>query len=232
MPKQDGNIKIVESFITSNKPMSLNNKNIYYNEYSDEVLIRYYQTLIAVRKDKSVRILEGINNYSASTNALVRLIERIAKEKGCTVSYVKQFAKGSTIKGAIPLKDFWSKNPDKKIYFVQEDKEEGTYEVGSQTKDEYEDSQYWEMEGTYDNYEEAVAEAKMLVKNAENPKKTMYVNGKNVQGLKYGNGGGVAVSSESGLAFGTNAELLMNEQNLRYEDGGRMGTWCYEIGGL
>jgi len=49
---------------------------------------------------------------------------------------------------------------------------------------------------------------------------------------KFGNGGGVAVSSESGLAFGTNAELLMNEQNLRYEDGGRMGTWCYEIGGL
>jgi hypothetical protein len=52
------------------------------------------------------------------------------------------------------------------------------------------------------------------------------------KGVKYGNGGGVAVSSESGLAFGTNAELLMNEQNLRYEDGGRMGTWCYEIGGL
>ena len=49
---------------------------------------------------------------------------------------------------------------------------------------------------------------------------------------KFNNGGGVAVSSESGLAFGTNAELLMNEQNLRYEDGGRMGTWCYEIGGL
>jgi hypothetical protein len=103
MPKQDGNIKIVESFITSNKPMSLNNKNIYYNEYSDEVLIRYYQTLIAVRKDKSVRILEGINKYSASTNVLVRLIERIAKEKGCTVTYVKQFAKGSTVKGGITI---------------------------------------------------------------------------------------------------------------------------------
>ena len=104
MPKQDGNIKIVESFITSNKPMSLNNKNIYYNEYSDEVLIRYYQTLIAVRKDKSVRILEGINKYSASTNVLVRLIERIAKEKGCTVTYVKQFAKGSTVKGGV---EYW-----------------------------------------------------------------------------------------------------------------------------
>jgi hypothetical protein len=98
MPSQDGNIKIVESFITSNKVKSLNNKNIYYNEHSDEVLIRYYQTLIAVRKGKSVRILEGINNYSASTNILVKLIERIAKEHGCTVSYVKQFAKGGGLK--------------------------------------------------------------------------------------------------------------------------------------
>jgi hypothetical protein len=98
MPSQDGNTKIVESFITSNKPKSLNNKNIYYNEYSDEVLIRYYQTLIAVRKGKSVRILEGINKYSASTNILVRLIERIAEEHGCTVSYVKQFAKGGGLK--------------------------------------------------------------------------------------------------------------------------------------
>ena len=98
MPSQDGNTKIVESFITSNKPKSLNNKNIYYNEYSDEVLIRYYQTLIAVRKGKSVRILEGINKYSASTNILVRLIERIAKEHGCTVTYVKQFAKGGGLK--------------------------------------------------------------------------------------------------------------------------------------
>jgi hypothetical protein len=37
---------------------------------------------------------------------------------------------------------------------------------------------------------------------------------------KYGNGGGVAVSSESGLAVGTNADLLMNQQYLQYRKGG------------
>jgi hypothetical protein len=77
--------------------------------------------------------------------------------------------------------------------------------------------------------------------------------------VKFGNGGGTAVSSQSGLAEGTNADLLMNQNNLQYgngggvavsssygytmgtnadewqnqyEQGGRMGTWCYEIGGL
>jgi hypothetical protein len=50
--------------------------------------------------------------------------------------------------------------------------------------------------------------------------------------VKFGNGGGVAVSSESGLAVGTNADLLMNQQYLQYREGGSMGTWCYEIGGL
>jgi len=45
----------------------------------------------------------------------------------------------------------------------------------------------------------------------------------------YGNGGGVAVSSESGLAFGTNAELLMNEQNLQYADGGAVGMYSIRV---
>jgi hypothetical protein len=40
---------------------------------------------------------------------------------------------------------------------------------------------------------------------------------------KFGNGGGVAVSSESGLAVGTNADLLMNQQNLQYANGGGVG---------
>jgi len=142
MPKQDGNIKIVESFITSNKPMSLNNKNIYYNEYSDEVLIRYYQTLIAVRKDKSVRILEGINNYSASTNVLVRLIERIAKEKGCTVSYVKQFAKGSTIgKNRYKVAFYLTQSDDtlQSAIISAEDEKEAKYKVADLVKDLYGD---------------------------------------------------------------------------------------------
>jgi antirestriction protein len=142
-----------------------------------------------------------------------------------------KFSKGSTVKGGIKklvhnqkqmtLKDFWSKNNNKKIYFVQEDTEEGTFEVGSQTKDQYEDSQYWEMEGTYDDYDEAIAEAKRLAKN-ENSPNSIYVNGKNIHGLRYGNGGGVAVSSESGLAVGTNADLLMNQQNLQYAKGGKV----------
>jgi hypothetical protein len=40
--------------------------------------------------------------------------------------------------------------------------------------------------------------------------------------VQYGNGGGVAVSSESGLAVGTNADLLMNEQYLQYGSGGKI----------
>jgi galactitol-specific phosphotransferase system IIB component len=40
---------------------------------------------------------------------------------------------------------------------------------------------------------------------------------------KFGNGGGVAISSESGLAVGTNADLLMNQQNLQYAHGGGVG---------
>lgn len=156
MPKQDGNIKIVESFITSNKPMSLNNKNIYYNEYSDEVLIRYYQTLIAVRKDKSVRILEGINNYSASTNVLVRLIERIAKEKGCTVSYVKQFAKGSTIEGG---------NAYVVNYFKEDTSDIETIVVVANSEEEARDKAYDLVDGFDDvaNIEEmSIGQAKSM----------------------------------------------------------------------
>ena len=37
---------------------------------------------------------------------------------------------------------------------------------------------------------------------------------------KFGNGGGTAISSQSGLAVGTNADLLMNEKNLQYGNGG------------
>ena len=44
---------------------------------------------------------------------------------------------------------------------------------------------------------------------------------------KYGNGGGVAVSSESGLAVGTNADLLMNQDYLQYADGGGVGEKKY-----
>ena len=40
---------------------------------------------------------------------------------------------------------------------------------------------------------------------------------------KFGNGGGVAISSESGLAVGTNADLMMNQNNLQYADGGGVG---------
>jgi hypothetical protein len=47
-----------------------------------------------------------------------------------------------------------------------------------------------------------------------------YAKGKKALGGKFGNGGGVAVSSESGLAVGTNADLLMNQQNLQYRKGG------------
>jgi hypothetical protein len=363
MPKQDGNIKIVESFITSNKPMSLNNKNIYYNEYSDEVLIRYYQTLIAVRKDKSVRILEGINKYSASTNVLVRLIERIAKEKGCTVTYVKQFAKGSIIKGdggahSYKIK-YWETDEDmdrgeSEIYDYYSNKEEaidraekyqskfswfavevsdekdnvvyennfGEYAKGStikgvkqMTKQELlskykgkyldliigEDGKH-EVIGVSSTpkkrylsaeewYDDLYAKGSTLKNaNSESEKFELkvlqalsgYNNGREENGImeglglsnyrfnqyaskqevakvektlksliknkyieeggigykitqiganhlrsfnygSYGNGGGVAVSSESGLAVGTNADLLMNQNNLQYADGG--GLW-------
>lgn len=37
---------------------------------------------------------------------------------------------------------------------------------------------------------------------------------------KFGNGGGTAVSSQSGLAEGTNADLLMNQNYLQYGNGG------------
>jgi hypothetical protein len=49
---------------------------------------------------------------------------------------------------------------------------------------------------------------------------------------KYGNGGGVAVSSESGLAVGTNADLMMNQNNLQYADGGAVGEEEIEFYGF
>jgi len=212
MPKQDGNTKIVESFMTSNKQMSLNNKNIYYNEYSDEVLIRYYQTLIAVRKGKSVRILEGINKYSASTNVLVKLIERIAEEKGCTVSYVKQFAKGSTVSSKMLevgdmvkiMPSYPSQYTNSKGQIVKAMPNGKTYEVKIKHRGGNEYVKFEKSELVFLGYEP-----------------------------KYGNGGGVAVSSESGLAVGTNADLLMNQDYLQYADGGNMSIgFNYSIGGL
>ena len=155
---------------------------------------KFYDEIGYTEKELSLPKQDENKNWYTVTND--KSIAEILINEG----FVEKYAKGSTVKGGVKklvhnqkqmsLKDFWSKNNNKKIYFVQEDTEEGTFEVGSQTKDQYEDSQYWEMEGTYEDYEEAIAEAKRLAKN-ENSPNSIYVNGKNIHGLRYGNGGGL-----------------------------------------
>ena len=81
----------------------------------------------------------------------------------------------------------------------------------------------WEADNDVEMIEvllEKIGNSEYVVKETGN-----YINVK----ASYGNGGGVAVSSESGLAVGTNAELLMNEQNLQYRKGGGVGMYSIRV---
>lgn len=69
------------------------------------------------------------------------------------------------------LEEFWAnpKNSNKTIFFVEEmEDEEQHYVVGKQTKENFEDSQYWDFDGYYFNISEAIKEAKKEAKKAEN----------------------------------------------------------------
>lgn len=63
-----------------------------------------------------------------------------------------------------------------------------------------------------------------LPKNVKIKMEAKYANVEN-----YGNGGGTGVSSETGFAEGTNADLIMNQDYLAYKNGGGVGNVDTEL---
>jgi len=99
------------------------------------------------------------------------------------------------------LKEFWvnPKNATKKIFFVEEmENEDGSnsyYVVGNQTKRDYDDSQYWDYDGNFENVDDAIKKAKKDAKknNAiymDNRRVVSgYAKGGSTKGFEYSIGG-------------------------------------------
>jgi hypothetical protein len=151
-----------------------------------------------------------INEMEVERNGKTTIIDGADLLDGAYVKKGVKYAKGSTVKG-----NKYNGRYDSIHDFVSENKleKEADNIFGKG----------WEADNDVEMIEvllEKIGNSEYVVKETGN-----YINVK----ASYGNGGGVAVSSESGLAFGTNAELLMNEQNLRYGQGGGVGEKEYLV---
>ena len=91
------NENIVKSFLESNEEGFANKITIHYNEYDNEMLLRQYGTLIAVRKNGTVTITD--KKYSVTTSTLQNMIKRIAEENGFNVRYSNKFKSGGEVEG-------------------------------------------------------------------------------------------------------------------------------------
>jgi hypothetical protein len=88
------NEHILESFLTSNKNAKVNNLSTHYAENENQILLRNYGTLIAVRRGNDVKITS--KRYSATTSRIQNALERMANNMGMNVSRVDEFEAGGT----------------------------------------------------------------------------------------------------------------------------------------
>jgi hypothetical protein len=161
--------------------------------------------------------------------------ERRANRKHSDDNLKTKFGKGGgveelSISNPKDLKDFWSnpKNSSKKIFFVEEmENEDGTdsyYVVGNQTKKDYEDSQYWDYDGNFDNVDDAIKQARKDAKKHN----VIYMDNIRVTS-GYAKGGRVY---KKGLAYklerakhnkSEDWEVPMSKRKQRYDNGGGVG---------
>ena len=89
------NEQILESFLTSNKNAKVNNLSTHYAENENQILLRNYGTLIAIRKGNDVKITS--KRYSVTTSKIQNALERMAKSLLMNVSRVDEFEAGGQL---------------------------------------------------------------------------------------------------------------------------------------
>jgi antirestriction protein len=176
-------------------------------------------------KEVSKFISQNKNNYSSKEDFVNELNETIGalnlfpsenknqiafyKKVKATLNSDNKYAKGSTINGDKPLSYYKYSTPRVNMAW------NGVIQQGG----------FYSAEECLNAIKkQAQTEEELTHYSIVTPDKVIHL-GKEYQirysgGSRYGNGGGVAVSSESGLAVGTNADLLMNQNNLQYAKGG------------
>jgi hypothetical protein len=182
-----------------------------YGEIGEEIVRMYLDKENKYAKGSTVKSGSELPYYvyNHETNTIekefdneIEAEEFATKFKNADVYINEKYAKGSTLKGG-------------KIKTVAEAKKHFLKKNIKITK-AY-NPKYWIMHNYLFDDSGLMVTDRELVRYAN---KGFYDNGGGVGTPKYGNGGGVAISSESGLAVGTNADLLMNQQNLQYSYGG------------
>ena len=86
------NAEIINAFLNSDKEHKANNVTTHFSEHDNEMILRKYGTIIAVRKGKEVEVTA--KKYSNTTSALTNLIKRTAKEEGFEVVESEKFECG------------------------------------------------------------------------------------------------------------------------------------------
>ena len=89
------NEHILESFLTSNKNAKVNNLSTHYAENENQILLRNYGTLIAIRRGNDVEITS--KKYSVTTSKIQNALERMAKSLTMNVSRVDGFEAGGQL---------------------------------------------------------------------------------------------------------------------------------------
>lgn len=116
---------ILESFLTTNKQLNVNNLSTHYNEYDDEVLLRNYGTLIATRKGNDITINKTY--FSKTTSTITNKLKNMALNKRINVNYVDKFADGGLINVKHSTRNY--KDTDEEINVYEVDL--GTLNVGN-----------------------------------------------------------------------------------------------------
>ena len=89
------NEHILESFLTSNKNAKVNNLSTHYAENENQILLRNYGTLIAIRRGNDVEITS--KKYSVTTTKIQNALQRMANNMGMNVSRVDGFEAGGQL---------------------------------------------------------------------------------------------------------------------------------------
>ena len=89
------NEHILESFLTSNKTANVNNLSTHYAENENQILLRNYGTLIAIRIGNDVEITS--KKYSVTTTKIQNALQRMANNMGMNVSRVDGFEAGGEL---------------------------------------------------------------------------------------------------------------------------------------
>jgi hypothetical protein len=90
------NSGVIQSFLSTNDEVKTKNLSSHYNEQDKFSLLRNYNTLIAIRSGKEVKLTK--HKYSVTTSKIQNEVRREAEAMGLKVIETNEFAKGGGIK--------------------------------------------------------------------------------------------------------------------------------------